>query len=150
MESWCADHGVSFFPHFKHTMYTRTDFMLHWPHHTDTLSCQNDFRDWEFCTFSGILFQLGNLDNARIFLNIYICPLSSVQNKLRFILHEPYDLSWPLSGWSLGQNRYYCASSIYFLKRKTNPTRYHIYYLVLYLGWLIRSLSCIIIVPTLK
>ena len=26
-------------------------------------------------------------------LNIYIRPLSFVQNKLRFILHEPYDLS---------------------------------------------------------
>ena len=39
-------------------------------------------------------------------------------NKLRFILHEPYDLSWPLSGRSLGQNMYYCASSIYSFKRK--------------------------------
>ena len=33
-------------------------------------------------------------------LNIYIRPLSFVQNKLRFILHEPYDLSWPLSEWA--------------------------------------------------
>ena len=37
---------------------------------------------------------------------------------MRFILHEPYDLSWPLSGRSLGENMYYCASSIYFLKEK--------------------------------
>ena len=34
---------------------------------------------------------------------IDIRPLSSVQTKLRFILHEPYDLSWPLSGRSLGK-----------------------------------------------
>ena len=27
------------------------------------------------------------------YTNIYIRPLSSVQNKSRFILHEPYDLS---------------------------------------------------------
>jgi len=27
-----------------------------------------------------------------------------------------------LSGQSLGENMYYCASSIYFFKRKTNPS----------------------------
>ena len=37
---------------------------------------------------------------------------------MRFILHELYDLSWPLSGRSLCKNMYYCASSIYFLKEK--------------------------------
>ena len=39
----------------------------------------------------------------RFTTNIYIRPLSSVQNKMRFILHEPYDLSWPLNGRSLGK-----------------------------------------------
>jgi len=38
-----------------------------------------------------------------LYCNIYIRPVSSVQNKLRFILHEPYDLSWPLTGRSLGK-----------------------------------------------
>ena len=80
--------------------------------------------------------------------NIYICPLSSVQNKLRFILHEPYDLLWPLSGRSLGKNMYYCASSIYFLKMNKKSTT--LSNLGFYLSWLIRSLSYIIIVPTLK
>ena len=28
------------------------------------------------------------------FLDIFIRPFSSVQNKVRFILHEPYDLEW--------------------------------------------------------
>jgi len=50
--------------------------------------------------------------------NIYIRLFSSVQNKFKFILHEPYNLSWPLSGRSLGENMYYCASSISFLKEK--------------------------------
>ena len=36
-------------------------------------------------------------------LNIHIRPLRSVQTNLRFILHEQYDLSWPLSGRSLGK-----------------------------------------------
>ena len=36
-----------------------------------------------------------------ICIYIYIRALSSAQNKLWFILHEPYDLSWPLSGRSL-------------------------------------------------
>jgi len=53
--------------------------------------------------------------------HIYIRPLSSEENKFAFSLHEPYDLSWPLGGRSLGENMYYCASSIYFFKRKTNP-----------------------------
>jgi len=43
-----------------------------------------------------------------------------------FILHEPYDLLWPLSGRILGKNMYYCALSIYFFKRKINPPRYQI------------------------
>ena len=44
-----------------------------------------------------------------ICIYIYIRALSSAQNKLWFILHEPYDLSWPLSGRSLCKNMYYCA-----------------------------------------
>ena len=56
--------------------------------------------------------------------NVYIRKLSSVQNKVRLILHEPYNLSLPLSGRSLGKNIYYCASSIYFFERKTNPPRF--------------------------
>jgi len=62
--------------------------------------------------------------------NINIGQLSSVQNKFAFILHEPYDLSRPLSGRSLGENMYYCASSIYFFKRKTNPLRYQIQFCI--------------------
>ena len=41
----------------------------------------------------------------RIKHTIYIRPLSSVNCGsfcMKFILHEPYDLSWPLSGRSLG------------------------------------------------
>ena len=45
-------------------------------------------------------------------------PLSSVQNKLMFVLHDPYDLSWSLCLRSLGENMYYCVSSIYCFKRK--------------------------------
>ena len=32
---------------------------------------------------------------------------------MQFILHEPYDLSWPLSGRSHGKNMYYCTLAIY-------------------------------------
>ena len=78
--------------------------------------------------------------------NIYIRPLSSVQNKLRFFLHELYDLSWPLSGRSLGKNMYHCALSIYLKKIKSTTLSN----LVFSLGWLIRCLSYIIIVPTFK
>ena len=38
-------------------------------------------------------YNIIELGLRRKMLNIYIRPLSSVQNKLRFILHEPYDLS---------------------------------------------------------
>jgi len=68
-----------------------------------------------------------------------IRPLSSVQNNFAFILHEPYDLSWPLGRRSLGENMYYCASSIYFFKRKTNPLRYQIQFCI-WANWF-RSLS---------
>ena len=57
---------------------------------------------------------------CRSYTYIYIRPLSFVQYTFAFIVHEPFDLSWPLGGWSLGENMYYCASSIYFSKRKTN------------------------------
>jgi len=66
---------------------------------------------------------------------IDIRPLSSVQTKLRFILHEPYDLSWPLSGRSLGKTCTIVLRRSTVLKEKQ-----------IYLGWLIRSLSYIIIV----
>ena len=60
--------------------------------------------------------------------NIYIRPLSSVQNKLRFIVHFAWTVApfVTLGGRSLGENMHYCASSIYFFKRKTNPFRYQI------------------------
>jgi len=62
---------------------------------------------------------------------IYIRPFSSVQNKFAFILHEPYDHSWPLGGQSFGENLYYGVSSIYCFKRKTNPLCYQIQFCIL-------------------
>jgi len=48
------------------------------------------------------------------YVYIYLRKLSSVQTLLRFILHEPFDLSWFFSGRSLDESMYYCATSIYF------------------------------------
>ena len=80
--------------------------------------------------------------------NIYIRPLSFVHNKLRFILHEPYDLSCPLSGRSLGKTCIIALRRSTLLKEKNKSTT--LSNSVFYLGRLIRSLSYIIIVPTLK
>ena len=56
--------------------------------------------------------------HVRLISNIYIRPLSSVQNKLLFILHEPHDLSWPLSGRSFGKTCIIALRRSTFLKEK--------------------------------
>ena len=59
-----------------------------------------------------------NTHHVILSYNIYIRPLSYVQNKLRFILHEPYDLSWPFRGRSLGKTCIIALRRSPFLKDK--------------------------------
>ena len=64
-----------------------------------------------------------------------------------FILHEPHDLSWPLSGRILGKNVLLRFVDLLFWKKNKSTTLSN---LVFYSGWLIRSLSYTLVVPTLN
>ena len=81
-------------------------------------------------------YNIIELGLRRILLHSCIRPLSSVQNKLRFILHEPYDLSWPLSGRSLVKTCIIALCRSTFEKKNKSTMLSN---LVFYLGWLICS-----------
>ena len=84
------------------------------------------YRDNNCITY--ILFSLNEYHISNFFFPIfyiYIRPLSSVQNKLRFILHEPHDLSLPMSGRSLGKKQVllcnYCFMYVPIPYHKVQP-----------------------------